>query len=174
MFSSSNQLATAIALLTASFLSSAAAQVRVQRPVVEEFLAVCPTAIFQPTELRQVLDSRGLIRKSESNSANQRSTVYVLKQTEGLGINIDSSTMADNRIERCIATGARTTNAEDIYEIKAALERDSRVGLLEGSVTQLAQNAWQGTFERHEAAGLVGFGATILAGGGATVLTLAR
>jgi len=169
-----NQLATAIALLTAPFLSPATAQVRVQRPVVEEFLAVCPIAVFQPAELQQVLDSRGLIKKSESNNGGQKVTVYGLKEIGGLGISVDASVAADSQIERCVATGGRTTTAEDINNVKTALERDSLVGPLEGSVTQLSQDAWQGTFERRDAAGLVGFGATVLVGGRATVLTRAR
>jgi hypothetical protein len=174
MSSSIHQLATAIGLLTVSFLSPATAQVRVQRPVVEEFLAVCPTAVFKPGELQQVLDSRGLIKKSESNSGGQKVTVYGLKQTEGLGISVDVSTAADSQIERCVATGGRTTTADDIYGVKAALEGDALVGPLEGSVTQIGPDAWNGKFERPDTHGLIGFGATVLAGGRATVLSLAR
>ncbi len=163
-----------VASLAGTFVSTVGAQIRVQRPVVEEFLAVCPTAVFQPAELQRVLDARGLIKKSESNRGGQKVTVYVLKQTEGLTVSVDTSVAAGSQIERCIATGARTTTAEDIRDIIAKLERDVLVGPLEGSVTQLDPDAWNGTFERRDAAGLVGFGATVLAGGRATVLTLAR
>jgi hypothetical protein len=115
-----------------------------------------------------------LVKRSEVDRGSQKITVYVLGQTEGPAVGVDTSVTVEGCIERCTATGGRTTTSEDIDKIRVALEADPWVGRLEGSITQLSPDSWNGKFERRDSASLVGFQATVLAGGRAMVLSLGR
>lgn len=159
-----------VALLAALGMAAMAQPAGAAPATVEEFLAICPPALFDRPSLNAAQKEVGLRMIDNSPLAFGWGTMTFTTKEKDRGVALTKMVFADAERQTCVAELERQMSFDEVEELKAALEAVPSIGALDGKIYPYPAGSTNATLKRVGGEPLVVVG--VAASGGRTTLSI--
>ena len=138
-------LITATGVLT---VSAAMAQQGEAAASLDDFVKVCTASALTPAELPAALSEQGLAKVVETNLRATVELVVYAKEGTGRGVHVTRQRFADAVLTTCQVSGLFASSEEDVRSLRANLEKNPRLGKVEGEIIKVTPTTLVATLKR--------------------------